>query len=161
MKSFLYSLFLFVVIIILSCTNPPDYPIEPVIEFVSLSKNRMIQGANPNTDSTLLTISFTDGDGDIGSDDSISVFLIDKRDNFMQPGFRIPFVGQQGVGKGISGEMFIVLPTSCCFFDDGRFPCESSNDGTTDELIYELFISDRAGNLSNRIETTPITLECN
>lgn len=121
----------------------------------------MLQGANPNTDSTLLTLYFTDGDGDIGSDDSISVFLIDKRDNFMQPGFRIPFVGEQGVGKGISGEIYIALPTSCCYYDDGRTPCEKSSDGTTDELIYELYISDRAGNLSNRIDIAPITLQCN
>ena len=161
MKSLLFSFIALASIIIFSCVNPPDYPIEPVIEFVSLSKPSMLQGTNPNIDSTLLTLSFTDGDGDIGSDDSISIFLIDKRDNFPQPGFRIPFVGEQGVGKGISGELYIALPTSCCFFEDGRTPCEKSSTNETDELVYEIYIKDRAGNQSNIIDTAPITLRCN
>ena len=106
-----------------------------------------------------MTISFTDGDGDIGSEDSLAIFLIDTRDDFMQPGFRIPFVGQQGVGKGISGEIFISLPTTCCYFEDGRTPCERAP-GETDEVVYELWIEDRAGNESNRINLAPITLRC-
>lgn len=159
MKSLLYAFFTLSLLIAFSCTNPPDYPIEPVIEFVSLSKNSMQQGANPNADSTLLTLSFTDGDGDIGSDDSISIFLVDTRDDFEQPGFRIPFVGAQGVGKGISGEIYIALPTSCCYYEDGRTPCERLS-GATDELIYDLYIKDRAGNASNVIQTAPITLRC-
>lgn len=159
MKSLIYSFSALMLLLALACTNPPDYPIEPVIEFVRYSKPSMQQGANPNIDSVLLTLSFTDGDGDIGSDDSIGVFLIDTRDDFQQPGFRIPFVGQQGVGKGISGEIFISLPTSCCFYDDGRIPCEVSP-GTTDELVYELWIQDRAGNESNRINLEPVLLRC-
>lgn len=159
MKSLIYSFFSLALFLLVACSTPPDYPIEPNIEFISLSKPSMQQGANPNTDSTLLTLFFTDGDGDIGSDDSIAIFLVDKRDDFQQPGFRIPFVGQQGVGKGISGELYIALPTSCCYFDDGRTPCEKAS-GETDELIYEVWIKDRAGNESNHIDTSPITLRC-
>ncbi|MEM6320568.1 MAG: hypothetical protein AAF960_23065 [Bacteroidota bacterium] len=159
MKSLIYSFCALAALLAFSCSNPPDYPIEPVIEFISLSKPSMQQGRNPNTDSTLLTISFTDGDGDIGSDDSIAVFLVDMRDDFQQPGFRIPFVGQQGVGKGISGEIYIALPTSCCYYEDGRSPCEQVP-GATDELGYELWITDRAGNESNHIDVAPIILRC-
>jgi len=159
MKSLIYSLSTLFLIIVFSCTNPPDYAIEPEIEFVSLSRTFMQQGSNPNVDSVLLTISFTDGDGDIGSEDSIGVFLVDTRDDFQQPGFKIPFVGQQGVGKGISGEMFIAIPTTCCYYEDERTACEKSP-GATDEVVYELWIQDRAGNESNRINVAPITLMC-
>lgn len=159
MKSLIYSLSALTLILVFACSNPPDYPLEPTIDFISFSKTSMQQGTNPNIDSVLLTLSFTDGDGDIGSEDSIGIFLVDTRDDFQQPGFRIPFVGQQGVGKGISGELYIALPTSCCYYEDGRTPCEKSA-GVTDELVYELWIEDRAGNESNHIDLSPILLRC-
>ena len=159
MKSILHGCLFLATLLVLACSNPPDYPTEPVIEFLNLSRSAMQQGANPNTDSVLVTLSFTDGDGDIGSDDSVSVYLIDKRDDFQQPGFRIPFIGEQGVGKGISGEIYIALPTTCCYFEDGRTPCESAP-GETDEVVYQLWITDRAGNESNRVDLAPITLLC-
>ena len=111
-------------------------------------------------DSTLLVMSFTDGDGDIGNEDSVSIFLIDNRDNFELPGFKIPFIGEQGVGKGISGEISIVLPTTCCTFPNGVPPCQPSEEFPLDTLTYDLFIIDRAGNESNRITTEPIFLRC-
>ena len=111
-------------------------------------------------DSTLLVISFMDGDGDIGNEDSVSIFLIDNRDNFELPGFKIPFIGEQGVGKGISGEISIVLPTTCCTFPNGVAPCQPSEEFPRDTLTYDLFIIDRAGNASNRITTEPIFLRC-
>lgn len=119
----------------------------------------MKQSSNQQVDSTLLTLSFTDGDGDIGADDSIAVFLVDTRDGFQLPGFQIPFVGQQGVGKGISGELYITIQTSCCYYEDGRSACERLA-GATDEVVYEMWIEDRAKNESNRINIPPITLRC-
>jgi hypothetical protein len=160
MKSLFFSLIIGLFLFLAACATPPDYPIEPYIEFISLSKNSMLQSSIPNKDSTLLTLYFTDGDGDLGSDDSLAIFLIDKRDDFKQPGFRIPFIGEQGVGKGISGELYIAIPTTCCYFEDGRTPCEKSSSGETDEVIYEIYIKDRAGNMSNKIDIAPITLRC-
>ncbi len=162
MKSLLYSFLALALLIIFSCSNPPEYPIEPTIEFVSMSKMTM-QQANvvSNNDSILLTLSFTDGDGDIGSEegDSSQIKYIDLRQNFEQTALEIPFVGLQGVGQGISGEIFAILPTTTCLFDDGRFPGTSAP-GETNEVVYEMWIVDRAGNESNRIELPPITLRC-
>lgn len=162
MKSLLYSFLALALIVIFSCSNPPEYADEPTIEFVSMSKTFM-QQANvvSNNDSILLTLSFTDGDGDLGAEDgdTSEIRYIDLRQNFEQTPLKIPFVGLQGVGQGISGEIFAILPTTTCLYDDGRFPGTSAP-GETNEVIFEMWIVDRAGNESNRIELPPITLKC-
>jgi len=162
MKSFIYILLVAATTLSLlfACTNPPEYPLEPIIEYERITKNTLNQSAF-NADSTLLTISFTDGDGDIGNEDSISIFIIDNRIDFEQPGYKIPFIGEQGVGKGISGEISFVLPTSCCIYADGSPPCRPSTTQLLDTLTYDIYIIDRAGNESNRVTTEPIFLRCN
>lgn len=162
MKSLIYSLCALALIILSACSEPPAYPDEPIIEFVSLSKMSMQQSFVSTFDSILVTLSFTDGDGDIGSelgDSSSSVLYIDKRQDELQPPRVIPTVGDVGVGKGISGEIFVILPTSCCINVAANTTCERSP-GTTDEVVYEMWVVDRAGNESNRIDLPPITLRC-
>ena len=159
----------FIIAIILSCTKPPDYPIEPNIEYQSISSNTMIQG-DLNTDSTVVTISFTDGDGDLGNNDTLfDIFVKDIRIPDV-PGinpiqYKMPFVPIQGVGNGISGEISILTYNTCCIYPPGTFsPCDESEAATsafpTDTLIYEIYIKDRAGNESNRVLTNPIILQC-
>jgi len=159
MRVLLQTLIALAVILIIACQNPPDYPLQPVIEYKSIAKNTLLQGTFMQ-DSTLLVLSFTDGDGDLGNEDSVSIFLIDNRDNFELPGFKIPYIGEQGVGKGISGEISIVLPTTCCTYPNGVPPCQPSDIYPRDTLTYDLYIIDRAGNESNRITTEPIYLRC-
>ncbi len=143
-----------------ACANPPEYPIEPVIDFEGMSKTTMIQGFQ-NSDSTTVILSFTDGDGDLGSQENmVNVFLIDQRDGFELPGFSIPFIPQQGAANGISGRIFLTLFNTCCIFDDGTRPCEVSPTIQTDEVSYTIQIEDRAGNRSNELPLPPITLLC-
>lgn len=158
MNKFLF--FLALVLVYAACTNPPDYPIEPVINFDGLSKNTMIQGFQ-NSDSTTVVLSFTDGDGDLGSSENmVNVFLIDQRDGFELPGFSIPFIPEQGAANGLSGRIFLRLFNTCCIFDDGTRPCEVSPTIATNDVIYTIQIEDRAGNRSNIVELEPITLIC-
>ncbi len=156
----------FIIAIIFSCTKPPDYPIEPVIEFKKLSRNSMKQGFT-NNDSIVVTIGFTDGDGDLGNNDpTIDIFVKDTRVPDADPSpFKMPFVPVQGVGNGISGEISILTYTTCCIYPPGTFsPCDISEAATTafptDTLMYEIYIMDRAGHESNRILTDPIILQC-
>ncbi|MFZ4634369.1 MAG: hypothetical protein ACOYNO_09220 [Saprospiraceae bacterium] len=145
-----------------TCVKPPDYPKEPVIEFKSLSKNLLLQ-SSLGEDSVVISFTFTDGDGDLGfKDDSESIFIVDGRDNFMKPSYRIPYIEQQGAGNGISGEIFIVLPSTCCIYNNGIPPCESGSIApqTFDTVFYKISIQDRAGHRSNEIQTAPITLRC-
>ena len=146
------------------CVQPPDYPDEPVIEFKSQSKNTMFQ-SKFGQDSVVITFSFTDGDGDLGfKDDQESILIIDGRDTFQKPSYRIPYIEQQGAGNGISGEISIVVPTTCCIFpvSTGIPPCDTTANAPQmlDTVFYFLQIKDRAGHLSNQIATEPITLIC-
>ncbi|MCC6280482.1 MAG: hypothetical protein IT262_07780 [Saprospiraceae bacterium] len=147
------------------CVKPPDYPIEPVIEFKSVSKSVMRQrGLAPNNpDSILVTFSYTDGDGDLGypdSDPTTSIFFKDGRDQFGSER-KLPYVDPQGAGNGISGEISVMLPSTCCIDTTGDIPtaCQSVSI-TTDTLVYLITIRDRAGHVSNEIKTSPIVLIC-
>ena len=143
-----------------ACTSAPEFPIEPVIGFKSITRSTLQQGYSFE-DSTHVTISFTDGDGDLGDKDSLNVYVIDERDNFLKTQARIPFIPSQGAGNGIAGTIDLLLPTSCCIFPDGQVPCTASAKYPLDTLVYSLYIKDRAGHESNKIKTTQIVLKCN
>ena len=148
-------------LILLACTKPPDYPVEPVLEFDRLSKNTLEQGNGD--DFVDIIFNFTDGDGDIGhSNETLDVTLTDTRDGSEFIQFRIPEVPEQGVGNGISGEISVRIfgTGTCCIFPDGR-TCETDAQYPTDDIIFLLRIKDRAGHESNQIEIAPITMLCN
>ena len=160
-----YAIYLLVALgFCFACTNPPDYPDEPEIEFLRLSKPNL---DIPNRDSLLLTIGFTDGDGDLGYEDKTpNIFFIDKRTDsdtvFLT--YATPMVSLQGAGNGISGEISVVLNgiiNVCCIYPDGSNPCQANPLFPTDTVVYEIYIKDRAGNESNRILADPIVLLCN
>ena len=147
-------------LLVFGCINAPQYPIEPEIKYLGLSRNTMKQG-NFSTDSLSVRFSFTDGDGDLGSEDSMSIFLIDTRDNSDNIKYKIPLIPEAGASKGISGDVKFVLFSTCCIFEDPfTAPCTSNEDEPSDTVIYQLYIEDRAGNKSNIIDLDPIILDC-
>jgi len=151
----------------IACTKPPDYSDIPEIGFISFSKNILNQGTGFQ-DTTYLTISFTDGDGDIGGDTFKSIFFVDTRltefNDFLK--FEAPIIPEQGTGNGISGEMTIQVFTTCCIHPDPDFApdaCNAPFQATNvqyDTLIYDVYIQDRAGNKSNTIQTAPLLIKC-
>ena len=169
MKNYLLLSAAALTILALGCVQPPDYPIEPVIEYVGLTKNTMLQGKT-GEDETYITISFTDGDGDIGffqegsSMVETDLFLRDLRTDSEAAKFSIPFVPELGTTNGISGEITFRLLTTCCVFPewvtDVQSPCDPSMQYPVDTPRYEIYIRDRAGHESNRIETEDIYLLC-
>ncbi|MBP7273929.1 MAG: hypothetical protein KA974_08805 [Saprospiraceae bacterium] len=157
-----YLLIVGATLLFIGCLKPPDYPDEPVITFVGLSKNTLKQDYLL-TDSLLLSFSFTDGDGDLGfetSDTSKSVVLIDSRDGQLANSYKLPFIPQQGASNGISGTVTLTVFTTCCYFSNGQIPCEPSTQQPTDTLVYELYVKDRAGHISNKISTSSIIVFC-
>ncbi|MFZ6001465.1 MAG: hypothetical protein ACOYW3_13225 [Bacteroidota bacterium] len=50
---------------VLSCFEPPEFPLEPQIDFKSVRFRDM---ADPNTDSLVVEVFFKDGDGNLGLD---------------------------------------------------------------------------------------------
>ncbi|MEZ4951210.1 MAG: hypothetical protein R2784_17760 [Saprospiraceae bacterium] len=158
-----YLTIIFLSVFAIACVKPPDYPIEPLIDFLRLDKNTLSQGLD-DQDFVLATISFTDGDGDIGSsNDSISIVITDLRDNSINTSAtELPEVPSQGAGNGISGEITFRLFQTCCIWPPQfqQAPCTPSSNYPVDTLRYEVFIRDKAGNESNRIVLDPIYLFC-
>jgi hypothetical protein len=157
MKLF-FSLFVVLSIAFAACVRPPDYPIEPRLEFLSLSKNTVLQGINKDT--FYLTISFTDGDGDIGFQNNDStLYIIDTRDKSRIDDVQgIPSVPEQGAGNGITGEIRMRIKGACCTND--ILKCTASTKFPRDTVVYEIYLKDRAGHESNRIKTPPLYILC-
>jgi hypothetical protein len=155
MKNLLYVLLASTIIGFTMCLRPPDYPIIPHISFVRMSKNSIKQGNGPS-DSLRLFFNFEDGDGDIGSNDSLNIFLTDTRQSNAAPEpFRMPFVPEQGAKNGISGEISLLVYTTCCLPT-----CGSPLNKAMDSLFFDVYIKDRSGNKSNVVRTPYIGLRC-
>ena len=148
------------------CVKPPNYPDEPVITFKGLSKNMQKQKTLDPSDSLLVTITYTDGDGDLGlANKNKDILVTDTRDGTTDT-LSLPMVEQQGAGNGISGEISFIVGPGCCIPPplNGILlpPCDPNvaPDFLRDTVIYQIRIKDRAGHLSNIVQTAPITLIC-
>jgi hypothetical protein len=159
MKS-IFSLFVVLSVVFAACVRPPDYPIEPRIEFLGLSKNIVKQGLTKDT--LYLSVTFTDGDGDIGFQNNDStLYIIDTRDGTRSNDVQgLPSVPEQGAGNGITGEIRMRIYGGCC--SNGFIPCspQLTDKYAQDTVIYSIYIKDRAGHESNRVKTPPIYILC-
>lgn len=148
-----------------ACLSPPDYPVEPVLTFVGLSKDTLLQaGPVLARDTFFLRLSFTDGDGDIGNDQNSArsnVFVENKlTGDTLSPVLLSP-IPEEGAQNGVSGELTVRLFSTCCDFPDFTvLPCEPSDEYPLDTLLLEAYMIDRAGNESNRVDLPPIILRC-
>ncbi len=164
------------VVVLTGCLDPPNYPPEPEIEFVNVSKTK-VKGMTlfrPNNDlppdSIEFTVSFTDGDGDIGIanndpdtcafGDSVSfdqlgcnAYLVDSRTGSVAT-YRIPLVTPKGNIKAISGEIKIkIYSPFICLVPFGSTQKQ-------DTVFYTLSIKDQAGNRSNDVLSPIIVIDC-
>lgn len=146
----------------LACNKVDPISPVPTLEFVSLSKDTIIQGRQVN-DSLTITLNFEDGDGDIGFDDNAAnIFIRDSRDNFVKE-YASPVIPISGAANGVSGEIRILITTLfnvCCIYDTGQDPCTPGTNQKFNELTYTIYIVDRAGNQSNEVTTSNIFLRC-
>ena len=158
---------LLVSLILVSCSQAPEYPLEPIISYEGLSRIDIPQssGSVSQLDTMVIRIGFTDGDGDLGDQDSINIFLTDSRDGF-QHIFKINEIPELGSSAGISGEIAIKLTNSpstkyfCCTFPNTRVTCIPSTEFPFDTMSYSIRIRDRAGNFSNQIRTETFRVLC-
>ncbi len=144
------------------CVDSPNFPDEPRIELVGLSKDTMKQGIFQE-DSLTVVFRFEDGDGDIGRTDQEpdnNVFFIDERTGTLDNTFGIPEIPHEGAGNGVEGEVRILLFSTCCIYPDGSDPCTINDQYPLDTVQYRIYIKDRAGHQSNEILTGPIVLLC-
>ena len=153
---FLLSLFAFTVLS--GCIKPDDFPDEPRIVSVAVSKTTIQQ----LEESFIISIEFEDGDGDLGypdDDPQSSIFAIDSRTGF-EDAFILTDISPDGNVKSISGSIDVTIISECCIPISG-IACDPSADyNPTDEVSYEVYIVDRAGNESNRVQTPAISIVC-
>ena len=162
MKIIFKLYFLFIFLFVVSCTKKPDFPITPSLSYIGIDKNTMVQGTL-NSDSIRIVLKFTDGDGDIGfetTDSLQNLFIIDSRTGNFAEKIKIPKIPDSGIGNGVSGEIELLLYTTCCLFKNNIPPCSVIDGIPTDTLSYKIYLIDRAGHSSDTIQTEPIILLC-
>ncbi|MEL7423648.1 MAG: hypothetical protein AAFN81_11690 [Bacteroidota bacterium] len=147
---------------IAACVNPPDYPDTPVIEYTGVNKTTINQFIpSLPADTLAIFFSFTDGDGDLSSEDSTDVFLYDSRFPEFPNTYKIPLIPDEGTGNGIRGDITVRIQNAfniCCI--ENGFACPPNPTIDLDTFSYEIQIRDRAGNFSNRIRTETLGIRC-
>ncbi len=140
-----------ILILILASCRPDSvvYPIEPQIELVDFTPMEV-----PEFGTLKLTLSYRDGDGDLGGqpDNQTDLFLLDTRDSSRFPSgydgiirYNMPRFYEGPLPQSIQGTIEISIP--------GIVRLDPSN--PREPLAFRVFILDRAGHRSDTV-TTPI-----
>jgi len=142
MRSLTYIL---IVLLLFACKKDETLSVVPTIEFQSISPSI----AQEYIDDIIITISYADEDGDLGenSPDIDNLFVEDSRNGIVYH-YRIPQLAPNG------NEISI----------EGNFNIKINGTGITDEsssqqVNYNIYVKDRAGNKSNTITTSSITIQ--
>lgn len=132
--------------------NPPS------LSLISISKDSMSQGFGQN-DSIIAQLKFEDIDGDIVGGFGIpnNIFIVDNRDGQIDP---VTFPELPDVGDNQKGDLTLLIKSTCCKTGN-VIPCDPDTVTTFERYSYDIFITDGAGNESNRVTTNEITLLCN
>jgi hypothetical protein len=102
-------------------------------------------------DSLVFTISYLDGDGDLGSadPDKTSIELIDQRDpDILVFLYHLSPRGPENSGVALEGTLDVIL--------DNTIILDDAND--TETTTFKIRIQDEAGNWSNEVESPVITI---
>lgn len=134
-----------------ACDDDETYPVTPEITFKNLEKFVNIA----QSDSLVLTFSFTDGDGDIGSPESdparrdVFIRLFEKKNGLFEEAvlaapleYRIPFLTPRGNNQSLKGDVKINIDYNIL--------------QPNDTIFYKVFIKDRADRKSNEVTTSTI-----
>lgn len=127
------------------CKKEADVSNTPTINFVSITPNPAIK----YTDEIKITIEYTDANGDLGENtpDVKNLFCTDSRNNVTYE-FRIPQLAPNNSNIIIAGQLtFRLSPQG--FVDDNN---------TTETATYSVYITDRAGNQSNIVQTSSLAI---
>ncbi len=166
-------------LLMFACTSEPDFDFVPSIGFNGIqlitTETQGLLGISKK-DSVIMTVDFQDGDGDLGftpeelakltkpPGDSLQTFIVNiwvsKNGKFVRSnpkekfGGNIPIRFKQGSKPGpIEGTI-----DYSATFDYKIFTGIPFLTGKRDTIKFEIQIKDRALNVSNKVETTPIVI---
>ena len=146
---FKYISILFLLILFFACKKKDNLVISdvPSIELVSVNKTEIKEF----TDSLVFTVSYRDGNGDLGTEspDSTVIEIIDSRDpQNLVFGYHLSPRSPNGTSLIVQGQLQLVLKNIIIL--------NSAN--TSESTTFSIRIKDRAQNWSNRVETGEISI---
>lgn len=141
-----FLLFLLFSSVLFSCKKDDQIVVSttPELNFVSISPSSAVE----YQDKITIVITYKDGDGDLGENtpDVKNLFLTDTRNNVTYK-YRISQLAPSGQAIAIQGTLAIELKNTAI-----------TNGSTSQAVAYSIYAKDRAGNVSNSITTSAITL---
>lgn len=147
-KSTLFLILVFsICTVLLSCekTNTdPVFSLTPSIKITEISQDTLVQFI----DKLILKIEYEDGDGDLGNanPDVNSIFVKDSRLEKADE-YYLPPLAPDSAMVSITGVFNLELSTTFLF-----------GNGTEESAVFEVYVIDRAGNVSGTVATTPILI---
>ena len=141
MKNIIY---LCVIVLLFSCEKEQEISDTPIIEFKSISPATVQE----YSDNIVITISYSDEDGDLGENnpDIHNLFVEDNRNGIVYQ-FRIPHLAPDNNSIAIEGDFNITINGSGI-----------TDESSSQQVNYSIYVKDRAGNNSNTISTSNITI---
>ena len=132
-------------LLLFACKKDETLSVVPAIEFQSISPSI----AQEYIDNIIITISYTDEDGDLGenSPDINNLFVEDSRNGIVYH-YRIPQLAPNGNEISIEGNFNIIINGSGI-----------TNSSISQQVNYAVYVKDRVGNKSNTITTSNITIQ--
>jgi hypothetical protein len=142
MKNIIYLLSF---VLLFSCEKEQVISDTPIIEFQSISPTTVQE----YSDDIIITISYSDGNGDLGENnpDIHNLFVEDNRNGIVYQ-FRIPHLAPDNNSIAIEGNFNITINGSGI-----------TDESSSQQVNYAIYVTDRAGNKSNTITTSTITIQ--
>ncbi len=128
-----FGLFAIILIGVTACFNPPEFPIEPQIEFESIRYKEYGTGFDSNADSLILNLTFKDGDGDLGLDASEDAPPYNNKYYFVFPDGKFITYKTKRTVAGYDTLPAFVKPYSCINWEIFR-----ENSVVKDTLYFQL-----------------------
>ena len=142
MKNIIY---LFAIVLLFSCEKEQVISDTPIIEFKNISPTTVQE----YSDDISITISYSDGNGDLGENnpDIHNLFVEDNRNGIVYQ-FRIPHLAPDNNSIAIEGDFNITINGSGI-----------TNESSSQQVNYSIYVTDRAENKSNTITTSFIKIQ--
>ena len=140
----LFSAALALSALLFACNTENEISEVSEISFISVAPNVVTE----YQDSLVFTISYRDGNGDLGENntDNDNLFVQDSR-NQVTYGFRLQQLAPDNAEIAIQGNLNVTLPNTAII-----------NGGQSETVAYTIWLVDRAGNESNRVTSSTVTV---
>ena len=137
-------LILFLLVLILGACKKEEPIVNPILSFISITPTSLVQ----YSESVYITIGYSDLDGDLGFESPDEYALQIKDNRLTNPDwYHVPPLAPIGSEVAIDGELTIKINSLFLL-----------GNGTQELTSFTIKMQDRAGNWSEEISTTQVTI---